>query len=164
MVRQHHQLSEHEFKQTPGDSGGQGSLSCCSPWGGKVSDTTQQLNNNKPYYITSINPDFSPVKSYFKDQIKQQITICHRISIWFTVALLLLILWLEILLSFLDSAEGSLFDILFKPGTRLKPASQKQCDKRRAEQSLGPLRFSHKKGCQPCPVPLLHAVLEQLKF
>ena len=29
-VRWHHQLSEHEFEQTPGDSGGQRSLVCCS--------------------------------------------------------------------------------------------------------------------------------------
>ena len=41
-----HQLNEHEFKQTPGDSEGQGSLVCCSPWGLKESDTTEQLNNN----------------------------------------------------------------------------------------------------------------------
>ena len=27
-------------KQTPGDSEGQGSLVCCSPWGHKESDTT----------------------------------------------------------------------------------------------------------------------------
>ena len=30
--------SLHEFEQTPGDSGGQGSLACCSPWGRKESD------------------------------------------------------------------------------------------------------------------------------
>ena len=29
------------------DSEGQGSLACCSAWGRKESDTTQQLNNNK---------------------------------------------------------------------------------------------------------------------
>ena len=40
MVRQHHQLNEHEFEQILGDSGGQGSLVCCSPWGCKQSDTT----------------------------------------------------------------------------------------------------------------------------
>ena len=34
----HHQLNGHEFKQTLGDSEGQGSLACCSPWGGKESD------------------------------------------------------------------------------------------------------------------------------
>ena len=47
MVRQYHQPSGHEFEQTPGDSGGQGSLVCCSPWGHKESDLTQQLTNNK---------------------------------------------------------------------------------------------------------------------
>ena len=30
----------HEFEQTPGDSEGQGSLVCCSPWGCKELDTT----------------------------------------------------------------------------------------------------------------------------
>ena len=35
-----------ESQQTPGDSEGQGSLVCCSPWGRKESDTTEQLNNN----------------------------------------------------------------------------------------------------------------------
>ena len=36
MVGWHHWLNEHEFEQTPGDSEGQGSLACCSPWGHKV--------------------------------------------------------------------------------------------------------------------------------
>ena len=36
----HHQLHGHEFEQTLGDSEGQGSLACCSPWGGKELDTT----------------------------------------------------------------------------------------------------------------------------
>ena len=40
MVGWHHQLNEHEFEQTPGDSEGQGSLACCSPWGHKESDMT----------------------------------------------------------------------------------------------------------------------------
>ena len=33
MVEWHHQLNGHEFGQTLGDSEGQGSLVCCSPWG-----------------------------------------------------------------------------------------------------------------------------------
>ena len=45
MVGWHHQLNGHEFEQALGDSEGQGSLVCCSPWGHKVSDTTEQLNN-----------------------------------------------------------------------------------------------------------------------
>ena len=44
MVRYHHRLNGHEFEQTPGESGGQGSLASCSPWGRKESDTTEQLN------------------------------------------------------------------------------------------------------------------------
>ena len=32
MVEWHHQLSGHEFEQTPRDGGGQGSLARCSPW------------------------------------------------------------------------------------------------------------------------------------
>ena len=40
MVGWHHQLDGHEFKQTPVDSEGQGSLVCCSPWGHKDLDVT----------------------------------------------------------------------------------------------------------------------------
>ena len=39
MVGWHHQLNE--FRQTPGDSEGQQSLACCSPWGRKELDTTE---------------------------------------------------------------------------------------------------------------------------
>ena len=42
-----HQLNGHEFEQIPGDSEGQGGLACCSPWGHKELDMTEQLNNNK---------------------------------------------------------------------------------------------------------------------
>ena len=45
MVGWHHRLNGHELEQAPGDGGGQGSLACCSPWGRKESDTTEQLNN-----------------------------------------------------------------------------------------------------------------------
>ena len=38
MIEWHHRLNGHEFEQTPGDSEGQGSLPCCSLWGGKESD------------------------------------------------------------------------------------------------------------------------------
>ena len=39
MVGWHHWLNEQEFEQTPGDSEGQGSLTCCSLWGHKELDT-----------------------------------------------------------------------------------------------------------------------------
>ena len=32
----YHQLKGHEFEQALGDSEGQGSLACCSPWGRRV--------------------------------------------------------------------------------------------------------------------------------
>ena len=57
MVTQHHRLNGHEFEQTPGDSGGQGDLACCSPWACKESDTTQRLNNNMEDSIAS--PDYA---------------------------------------------------------------------------------------------------------
>ena len=44
MAGWHHQLNGHEFEQTLEDGEGQGSLACCSPWGSKESDTTEQLN------------------------------------------------------------------------------------------------------------------------
>ena len=40
MVGWHHQLDGHELVQTLEDSGGQGSLASCSPWGSKESDMT----------------------------------------------------------------------------------------------------------------------------
>ena len=45
MIGWHHWLNGHEFEQTQGDSEGQGSLVCCSPWGCKEWDMTEQLNS-----------------------------------------------------------------------------------------------------------------------
>ena len=39
MVGWHHRLKGHEFEQALGDSEGQGSLVCCSPWGCKELNT-----------------------------------------------------------------------------------------------------------------------------
>ena len=47
MVGWHLRLNGHEFEQAPGESEGQGSLACCSPWSHKELDTTEQLNNKK---------------------------------------------------------------------------------------------------------------------
>ena len=46
MVRWHHQHNGHEFEQVLGDSEGQESLVCCSPWGRKESDIAERLNSN----------------------------------------------------------------------------------------------------------------------
>ena len=45
MVGGHHRLNGHEFEQAAGHGGGQENLACCSPWGQKKSETTEQLNN-----------------------------------------------------------------------------------------------------------------------
>ena len=44
MVGWYHQLYGHEFEQAPGVGDRQGGLVCCSPWGRKESDKTEQLN------------------------------------------------------------------------------------------------------------------------
>ena len=48
MVGWHDRLNGHEFEQTQGDSEGKGSLECCSPWGCKESDMTEQQQNDNP--------------------------------------------------------------------------------------------------------------------
>ena len=54
MDEWHHQLDGHKDEQALGDGEGQGSLACCSPWGHKASDTTEQLKNieQKDWKIT----------------------------------------------------------------------------------------------------------------
>ena len=44
MVGWHHQVNGHEFEQALGVGDRQGSLVCCSPWGHRESDTTDQLH------------------------------------------------------------------------------------------------------------------------
>ena len=39
--------SVDKFEQSTENGEGQGSLACCSPWGCKESDMTEQLNDNK---------------------------------------------------------------------------------------------------------------------
>ena len=40
MVGWHHRFNGHELEHTPGDSEGQGSVVCCSPWVCKELDMT----------------------------------------------------------------------------------------------------------------------------
>ena len=63
MVWWHHWLNGCEFEQTPGDGEGQGSLVCCSPWGGKELDTTEQLNKKEQCTLC-------PCKAFFKSQAR----------------------------------------------------------------------------------------------
>ena len=52
MVGWHYWLNGSEFEQTPGDSEGQGSLECCSPW---VTKRRTQLSN----WATQLKRDFT---------------------------------------------------------------------------------------------------------
>ena len=57
MVGCHHWLNGHEFEQTPGDSEGQGSLVCYSPWGFRVwHELATAVEKNG--YTTAQNPHF----------------------------------------------------------------------------------------------------------
>ena len=44
MVGWHHRLNGHGFEQAPGVGDGHGLRACCSPWGHKEWDTTEQLS------------------------------------------------------------------------------------------------------------------------
>ena len=59
MVGWHHRLDGHEFEQFPGVGDGQGSLACCSPWGHKKLDMTEQVNWTIEIYFTSIHLQIS---------------------------------------------------------------------------------------------------------
>ena len=51
MVGWYHWLNEHQFEQAPGSGDGQGSLVCCSPWGGEELDMTEWLSWTERYTI-----------------------------------------------------------------------------------------------------------------
>ena len=51
LVGWYQRLDGHESEQALGVGEGQGSLVCCSPWGCKEFDTTEQLKNNKSINI-----------------------------------------------------------------------------------------------------------------
>ena len=71
MVGWHHQLNEHEFEQTLGVGDGQGSLVCCSSWGHKESDTTEQLNsNNRALKEGSVSMSIRRLWKFSLDQVE----------------------------------------------------------------------------------------------
>ena len=62
MVGWNHQLYGSEFEQTPGDSEGQRSLACCSPWGCKDSYIA---NEQQQKIIIIISDTWNTDKNYF---------------------------------------------------------------------------------------------------
>ena len=63
VVGWHHWLHGREFEESLGVGDGQGSLACCSPWGHKVSDMTEQLNWTELNVYPS---NCSNIDKYFK--------------------------------------------------------------------------------------------------
>ena len=59
MIGLHHRLDGHEFEEALGVGDGQGSLECCSPWGCKELDMTEQLNGTEhvltTHFFSSLN-------------------------------------------------------------------------------------------------------------
>ena len=76
-----HRLNGHEFEQTPGDSEGQGSLACCSPWGHKELDTTKWLNNN--IYMLKNNMGGGKGINIYQQKKGDHLQIC----VWFLFTL-----------------------------------------------------------------------------
>ena len=66
MVGWHHRLNELEFGKTLENGEGQGSLVCCSPWGGKEPDRTE-WTETRTARLTPASPAdcFQSARSYF---------------------------------------------------------------------------------------------------
>ena len=74
MVGWHHRLDGHEFEPAPGYGEGQGDLVCCSPWGCKESDMTEQLNNNNKLKTTNFWPSRFSMISKFHSSVDKNIS------------------------------------------------------------------------------------------
>ena len=70
VVGWHHWLNGHEFEQTLGDTEGQGSLACCSPWGCKQSDMDIATKNN--------NTNVGPTLLSRKVDVQKKLLQCLR--------------------------------------------------------------------------------------
>ena len=64
MVGWHHQLNGHESEQTRGDSEGQGSLACCSPWDCKESEHDLATEQQQSFFFFN---DCHNQFNFFKD-------------------------------------------------------------------------------------------------
>ena len=60
MVGWHPRVNGHEFEQAPGDSGGQGSLACCSPWGRRVRHNRVTEQQQQCEHVSSVETEAEP--------------------------------------------------------------------------------------------------------
>ena len=68
MVGWHQQFNGHEFEQTPGECGGQGSQACCSPWSCRVGHdlVTEQQCHSKIPCAAKPGANKSQINNFFK--------------------------------------------------------------------------------------------------
>ena len=64
MVGWHHWLNGHEFGWTPGVGDWEAGLPCCSPWGCKELDMTEQLNWTEYIYKDLYEAEYIYIKEY----------------------------------------------------------------------------------------------------
>ena len=77
MVGWHHRLNGHEFERAPGDGEGEESLACCSPWGRKESDTTEQ-QPTMPVYRVQKNGTDEPMCRAGTEVQMQRLDLCTQ--------------------------------------------------------------------------------------
>ena len=77
MVGWHHRVNGHQFGQASGDSYGQGSLACCSPWGHKESNTIEWLNNNKCFWYSLNRRTLTCIFIFFMERSNYLNKISH---------------------------------------------------------------------------------------
>ena len=75
MVGRHLWLNRHGFDHALGVGDGQGSMACCSPWGCKESDMTEQLNWTEPNRSTS--SAIMPSKKKASCRAKARVVLPH---------------------------------------------------------------------------------------
>ena len=69
IVGWHYWMNRHEFEQTLGGSEGQGGLGCCSLWGHKESNMSEQLNSNRPFHVCGTVSTFCETLSFGKNSL-----------------------------------------------------------------------------------------------
>ena len=109
MVGCHHQLNRHESEQTSGDSEGQGSLVCCSPWDHKELDTlsnwtTTTLHTLKLPLGLVVVPSLAHVWLFLTQWVA-----AHQASLSFIIS------WSLLKLVFIESVMSSNHLILSSP-------------------------------------------------
>ena len=77
-MRRLDELNGHEFEQALGAGEGQGSLACCSPWGCKELDMTEQRNNNYNWHIWECTQDFICVVFFM--ELKQKFILFAKMN------------------------------------------------------------------------------------